>query len=94
MERKTIWNCKYKIRVWKEVFSNKTKSTKLSHLYKEYNVEGLLKGNCLNDLKSEKINSYAFGQLKEKYSGKYSCKVQIIGDIERLSSHGLTNYEI
>lgn len=94
MEKKTIWLCKYKIKVWKEVYSNKTKSIKLSHIAKEYNVEGLLKGDCLNDLKDPEINSYAFSQLTEEYAGKYSAKIEIVGDIERLSSHGLTNYEI
>tara|TARA_B110000977_G_scaffold36886_1_gene49541 strand:- start:2007 stop:2294 length:288 start_codon:yes stop_codon:yes gene_type:complete len=93
-EKKTIWLCKYKIRVWKEVFSNKTKSVNLSHLSKDYYVEGLLKGNCLNDLKSPTINEYAYGNLKTKYAGKYSAKVEITEILKRLSSHGLTQYEI
>lgn len=91
MERKAIWMCKYKVRVWKEVYSNKTKSTKLSHIYRDYSVESLLKGNCQNDLIDQELNSYAFGELKRKYQGKYSCKIEIIGDIERVSQHGLTN---
>lgn len=91
MEHKTIWMCQYRIRVWKEVYSNKTKSTKLSHLYKDYNVETLLKGNCENDLIDQKLNSYSYGQLKTKYQGKYSCKLEVVGDIKRVSQHGLTN---
>tara|TARA_R110000764_G_scaffold85151_1_gene165807 strand:+ start:816 stop:1124 length:309 start_codon:yes stop_codon:yes gene_type:complete len=94
MEKKTIWLCKYKIKVWKEVFSNKTKSINLSHLHKEYNVEGLLKGNSINDLKSSAINEYAYSRLKTEYAGKYSAKVEITEITERLSSHGLTQYEI
>ena len=93
-EKKTIWLCKYKIKVWKEVFSNKTKAVKLSHLSKEYNEEGLLKGNCLNDLKSSAINEYAYNKLRTKYAGKYSSKVEITEITKRLSSHGLTQYEI
>lgn len=93
-ERKTIWWCKYKVRVWKEVYSNKTKSTKLSHLHKDYKVEGFLKGNCPNDLTNTKINSTAINKHIEKYKGKYSCKVEIVGEIERISSHGRTTYEI
>ena len=57
-DQKTIWWCRYKIRVWKEVYSNKTKSTKLSHLYRDYEVEGFLKGNTPNELKNPKINKY------------------------------------
>lgn len=91
MERKTIWRCKFKIRVWKEVYSNKTKSTKLSHLYNDYSVDRLLKGNCPNDLIDQELNSYAYNQLKSKHQGKYSCKIKVIGDIERVSQHGLTN---
>lgn len=93
-EKKTIWLCNYKIKVWKEVFSNKTNSIKLSHLSKEYNEEGLLKGNCLNDLKSSAINEYAYNKLRTKYAGKYSSKVEITKITKRLSSHGLTQYEI
>jgi len=93
-EKKTIWLCEYKIKAWKEVFSNKTNSIKLSHLSKEYNEKGLLKGNCLNDLKSPIINEYAYGNLKTKYAGKYSAKIEITEITKRLSSHGLTQYEI
>lgn len=93
-EKKTIWLCKYKLRVWKEVYSNKTKSTKLSHLYTDYEIQGLLKGNCPNDFINQELNSYTFNSLKEFYSGKYSCNLKIIGEVKRLSSHGRTNNEI
>jgi len=93
VETKTIWLCKYRVRAWKEVYHNKSKGTKLSHLYTDYSVEGLLKGNCPNDLKDRKINKYAFDSLIEKFSGKYSAKIEVIGDITRLSSHGQTQYE-
>jgi hypothetical protein len=94
MERKTIWNCKIKVRVWKEVYSNKTKSTKLSHLFKDYNRTELLKGNTDEELMDlDGINSHKRKQLEILYRGKYSCKIQIL-ELEKLSSHGLTNYEI
>ena len=66
----------------------------MSHLSKEYNEEGLLKGNCLNDLKSSAINEYAYNKLRTKYAGKYSSKVEITEITKRLSSHGLTQYEV
>lgn len=91
MERKKIWLCKFKIRVWKEVYSNKTKSTKLSHLYNDYSVDRLLKGNCPNDLIDQELNSYAYNQLKNKYKGKYSCKIEVVGNIKRVIQLGLTN---
>ena len=93
-EKKELWWCKYKIRVWKEVYSNKTKSTKLSHLYRDYKVESLLKGNTNNELKDPKINSTAINRHIEKYKGKYSAKIEIIGEIEQVSSHGRTTYEM
>jgi len=94
LEKKKIWLCRYKVRVWKEVYHNKSKGTKLSHLHTDYAVQGLLKGNCLNDLKDREINKYAYDNLITEFSGKYSAKLELVGDIERLSSHGRTNYEI
>tara|TARA_R110002096_G_scaffold285560_1_gene479364 strand:+ start:1682 stop:1966 length:285 start_codon:yes stop_codon:yes gene_type:complete len=94
MEKKTIWLCSYRVRVWKEVYHNKSKGTKLSHLYSDYPVEGLLKGNCIKDLMDRDLNQYAYDNLILKFSGKYSAKLDVIGEIKRLSSHGLTNYEV
>jgi|TARA_R110000744_G_scaffold374654_1_gene487562 hypothetical protein len=93
-QKRLIQLCDIKVRVWKEVFSNKTRTTKVSHLYKDHRLrEILLKGNTEDELKDLTINSYAEGRLITEFRGKYSCKLEIIS-VTPLSSHGYTNYEI
>ena len=58
----------------------------LSDLYKSHDDKKIT-----SDIKDVKSISKTF---IEKYKGKYSAKVEIIGEIEQVTSHGRTTYEM
>ncbi len=91
--KKEIWRCNVKIQVWLEVYKPKTREIALSHLSKFYKIEKLLKGNTEEELLDSRINDYAIKSLQQEYAGKYSSKVKLI-ECEKLTYHGMTNYNI